>query len=111
MRLYRSVFLLVGVKFTSCASPFDITPYSEMGCQAQEGPRMDSRDFTVESHPAVEDVRFLEDRLYDYNAAQTGVDDGQWLAIFVRDEQQQICAGLGGRGVVGRRGHRRQGNE
>lgn len=57
---------------------------------------MDSRDFAVESHPAIEDVRFLEDRLYDYNAAQTGVDDGQWLAIFVRDAQQQICAGLEG---------------
>jgi GNAT superfamily N-acetyltransferase len=57
---------------------------------------MDSRDFVIESHPAIADVRFLEDRLYDYNAAQTGVDDGQWLAIFVRDAQQQICAGLEG---------------
>jgi GNAT superfamily N-acetyltransferase len=57
---------------------------------------MDRRDLVVESHPAVADVRFLEDRLYEHNVAQTGVDDGQWLAIFVRDDQQQICAGLEG---------------
>jgi GNAT superfamily N-acetyltransferase len=67
-----------------------------MAGQAQEGSRMDSSDFVVENHPAIEDVRFLEDRLYEYNTAQTGVDDGQWLAIFVRDGRQQICAGLEG---------------
>ena len=51
---------------------------------------------TVESHPRQEDVQFLDDRLYEYNAAQTGVDDGQWLAIFVRDDQQRLCAGIKG---------------
>jgi GNAT superfamily N-acetyltransferase len=50
----------------------------------------------VESKPAFADVRFLEDRLYDYNVEQTGVDDGQWLAIFVRDDQQRIRAGVEG---------------
>ena len=52
--------------------------------------------FVIESHPAVTDVQFLEDRLYEYNVEQTGVDDGQWLAIFVRDAQQVIQAGLEG---------------
>jgi GNAT superfamily N-acetyltransferase len=50
----------------------------------------------VEAHPTPADVQFLDDRLYEYNAAQTGVDDGQWLAIFVRDAQQTICAGIKG---------------
>jgi hypothetical protein len=50
----------------------------------------------VETSPALEDVRFLEDRLYDYNVEQTGVGDGQWLAIFVRDHQQTIRAGAEG---------------
>jgi GNAT superfamily N-acetyltransferase len=57
---------------------------------------MDIRPLTVETHPSPEDVQFLEDRLYEYNAVQTGVDDGQWLAIFVRDTQQTICAGIKG---------------
>jgi len=51
---------------------------------------------TIETDPAMADVRFLEDRLYDYNVEQIGVDDGQWLAIFVRDDQQTIRAGLEG---------------
>lgn len=52
--------------------------------------------FSVESQPAAADINFLEDRLYDYNIEQTGVDDGQWLAIFVRDEHQVIQAGVEG---------------
>ena len=57
---------------------------------------MDTEHFIVETNPTFEDVRFLEDRLYDYNVAKTGADDGQWLAIFVRDDQQTIHAGLEG---------------
>ena len=57
---------------------------------------MEIGPLTVESHPTPEDVTFLDDRLYEYNAAQTGVDDGQWLAIFVRDDQQRIYAGIKG---------------
>jgi GNAT superfamily N-acetyltransferase len=50
----------------------------------------------VETDPTPEDIRFLGDRLYEYNVQQTGVDDGQWLAIFVRDAQQTIRAGVEG---------------
>jgi GNAT superfamily N-acetyltransferase len=50
----------------------------------------------VETEPAFADVRFLEDRLYEYNVQQTGVDNGQWLAIFIRDAQQTIRAGAEG---------------
>ena len=50
----------------------------------------------VETEPTPEDIRFLGDRLYEYNVQQTGVDDGQWLAIFVRDAQQTIRAGVEG---------------
>ena len=52
--------------------------------------------FSVETEPAAADVMFLADRLYDYNVEQTGVDDGQWLAIFVRDEHRVIQAGAEG---------------
>jgi ribosomal protein S18 acetylase RimI-like enzyme len=50
----------------------------------------------VETEPALEDVRLLGDRLYDYNVEHTGRDDGQWLAVFSRDEKDQIVAGLHG---------------
>ena len=57
---------------------------------------MDTNPFIVETDPTVEDVRFLEDRLYEYGVEQTGVDDGQWLAMFLRDDHQTIYAGLKG---------------
>ena len=57
---------------------------------------MDTNPFIVETDPTVEDVRFLEDRLYAYGVEQTGVDDGQWLAMFLRDDHQTIYAGLKG---------------
>jgi hypothetical protein len=53
-------------------------------------------DLRIESEPAAADVEFLDDRLYDYNVEQTGYNDGQRLAIFVRDAQQTIRAGLDG---------------
>ncbi len=57
---------------------------------------MDIDPLTVETPPAPADVQCLDDRLYEYTALQTGVDDGQWLAIFVRDDQQRLCAGMKG---------------
>jgi len=57
---------------------------------------MDTEHFSIEADPIFGDVRFLEDRLYEYNVEKTGVDDGQWLAIFLRDTQQAIYAGLEG---------------
>jgi GNAT superfamily N-acetyltransferase len=49
-----------------------------------------------ENEPKPEDVRFLEDQLYAYNVEQTGVDDGRWLTVFVRDNSGRIAAGLHG---------------
>src|SRR2546421_138025 len=63
---------------------------------AKRSSMMDIPSLIIESHPALEDVRFLEARLYEYGVEQTGVDDGQWLAIFLRDDQQTIQAGLKG---------------
>jgi GNAT superfamily N-acetyltransferase len=57
---------------------------------------MDIGHLTVETEPAFADVQFLEDRLYEYNTQQTGVDDGQWLALFLRDDHGTIQAGLKG---------------
>jgi GNAT superfamily N-acetyltransferase len=57
---------------------------------------MAERPCVIETEPSVGDVRFLQERLYDYNAERTGCRDGQWLAIFVRDDSAAIVAGLHG---------------
>jgi GNAT superfamily N-acetyltransferase len=46
--------------------------------------------------PSPADLQFLEDRLYEYNNQQTGRDDGQLFAFFIRDEKEQILAGISG---------------
>jgi ribosomal protein S18 acetylase RimI-like enzyme len=53
-------------------------------------------DLRIEDDPRREDLALLDDRLYEFNAAATGVDDGRSLAIFVRDGEHTIVAGLHG---------------
>jgi len=55
-----------------------------------------SDELVVEDEPRPEDVARLNERLYEFNAAVSGVDDGRWLAIFVRDAASEIQAGLHG---------------
>ncbi len=56
---------------------------------------MTSEEFTIEDNPRPEDKTALNDRLYEFSVAATGIDDGRWLAIFVRDAGA-IVAGLHG---------------
>jgi len=48
------------------------------------------------SSPTSGELGFLEDRLYEHNCAQTEQEDGQLFAFFVRNEQQEIVAGISG---------------
>ena len=57
---------------------------------------MSTLAFAIETDPTPAQIEYLEDRLYEFNAAATGVTDGQGLAIFVRDEQARIVAGICG---------------
>ena len=57
---------------------------------------MDPRTFTIEDDPRPEDVALLNDGITRFNFAATGVDNGRWLAIFVRDASGQIEAGVHG---------------
>jgi GNAT superfamily N-acetyltransferase len=50
----------------------------------------------VEDDPRPEDVARLNDHLYRFNAAVTGVDDGRWLTILVKDAAGQLEGGLHG---------------
>ena len=53
-------------------------------------------EFVIETEPAPDDVQYLEERIYEFNSTVTGITDGAWLAIFVRDEQKRIVAGICG---------------
>lgn len=50
----------------------------------------------VLTNPDPRDIDFIEERLIEYNIQVTGYNDGEYLAIFTRDEAGQIAAGLSG---------------
>jgi GNAT superfamily N-acetyltransferase len=54
------------------------------------------QSLNIEVEPAPKDIRFLDDRDYEYNVEQTGSDDGKGLTIFVRDDAGGIVVGLHG---------------
>lgn len=51
---------------------------------------------TVIDHPSRDDVHELGRRLYEYNVAASGIGDGRELAIFVRNDDGRLVAGLYG---------------
>ena len=57
---------------------------------------MRSPELVISTEPTPGEVQYLEDRLYEFNSAATGITDGEWLAIFVRDDDHRIVAGICG---------------
>ena len=57
---------------------------------------MRTPELVVSTEPTPGEVQYLEERLYEFNSAATGITDGEWLAIFVRDEDHRIVAGIAG---------------
>ena len=57
---------------------------------------MRTPELVTSSEPAPGDVQYLEDRIYEFNSAATGITDGEWLAILVRDDDHRIVAGICG---------------
>jgi len=53
-------------------------------------------ELRIETTPAPSDIQFLDDRIYEFNASTTGIDDGTLLTILVRDAAGAIVAGLHG---------------
>ena len=47
------------------------------------------------TNPTLEDLQYLEDRIYEFNSSTTGIADGEWLGFFVR-EGDRIVAGICG---------------
>jgi GNAT superfamily N-acetyltransferase len=57
---------------------------------------MNNKPIIAKSSPSSEEIQFLEDRLYEFNSTKTGKDDGQLFAFLIRNDQQEIIAGLSG---------------
>jgi len=53
-------------------------------------------ELRIETTPASADIQFLDDRIYEFNASTTGIDNGAFLTILVRDDAGTIVAGLHG---------------
>jgi ribosomal protein S18 acetylase RimI-like enzyme len=50
----------------------------------------------IESEPRPEEVRVLEDLIYEHNVRATGISDGKLLAVFLRDDIDSVVGGLYG---------------
>jgi ribosomal protein S18 acetylase RimI-like enzyme len=46
--------------------------------------------------PSPNDVQLLDERLYEFNRAATGIDDGRALGVFVRDHSGNIVGAAAG---------------
>ena len=57
---------------------------------------MATSDLLVTIDPTPDQVQYLEDRIYEFNSGATGITDGAYLGIFVKDEQGKIVAGICG---------------
>ena len=53
-------------------------------------------ELVIDTEPTPHDVQYLEDRIYEFNSDATGIADGEWLAIFLRDDDDRIVAGISG---------------
>lgn len=53
-------------------------------------------ELVIDEQPRPDQVQYLEDRIYEFNSSATGITDGEWLAIFVKDESGRIVAGISG---------------
>ena len=52
--------------------------------------------FPVSDQPVAADVARLDENLYAFNAAATGIDDGRHMSIVLKDASGKIYAGLYG---------------
>jgi GNAT superfamily N-acetyltransferase len=56
----------------------------------------DATPWIPETEPAAQDVRVIDERLYDYSAARCGIDDGKYLTMFIRDDGGAVIGGTHG---------------
>ena len=55
-----------------------------------------SAHLVVETEPDPEEVRLLDERIYEFNVQATGIADGELLASFLRDANGTAIGGVSG---------------
>lgn len=55
-----------------------------------------STTLVVVDAPAIDDANTLEERIYEFNVAATGFDDGRYLTVVLKHDDGTIYAGLHG---------------
>jgi GNAT superfamily N-acetyltransferase len=63
---------------------------------ARQWPHAAAMDIAIEHEPRHEDIRILEDLIHDFNETATGIRDGKYLALFLRDGDGRVIGGLFG---------------
>jgi GNAT superfamily N-acetyltransferase len=53
-------------------------------------------ELVFDTDPDLAHIRFLEDRLYEFNVQATGISDGQLYGIFLRDAEGTVVGGADG---------------
>lgn len=53
-------------------------------------------DLPITDAPSAADIAELDARIHAFNVERTGIDDGRLLAIVLRDDAGEACAGLHG---------------
>jgi|SRR5579871_1233799 len=53
-------------------------------------------NLTYDTDPSLDDIRVLEDRLYEFNMQATGHTDGELYGIFLRDANGAVIGGADG---------------
>jgi GNAT superfamily N-acetyltransferase len=61
-----------------------------------DNPLLPEFAWVVNERPNEKDVQELKQHLRDYNVTHANSDDGYGIAIFLRDEQHQMVAGISG---------------
>lgn len=51
---------------------------------------------TIEANPDPNDLEFMDNQINEHNVEQTGYRDFRWLAALIRDDAQNIVAGITG---------------
>jgi GNAT superfamily N-acetyltransferase len=63
---------------------------------SRQWPHAVAMDIAIEDEPRPEDIRVLEDLIYEFNRTATGIRDGRYLALFLRDGDGRVIGGLFG---------------
>lgn len=57
---------------------------------------MESQNIIVDMNPKVNDIEFIENQLYSYNMAKTGLPFGGFISCVIKDNNNLIIAGVHG---------------